>query len=74
MEKKFILKLNIKNINENRSTLKMLPFFINLKYVNALHSNAVTMDDDKKIPISRKHVSSVRTNYLNFISQKGHLV
>ena len=49
-------------------------FFINLKYVNALHSNAVTMDDDKKIPISRKHVSSVRTNYLNFISQKGHLV
>lgn len=49
-------------------------FFINLKYVSALQPNAVMMDDNKKIPISRKHLSSVRTKYLNFISKRGQLV
>ena len=49
-------------------------FFINLKYVNSLHSNIVIMDDNKKIPISRKHLSSVRTSYLDFISKRGPIV
>lgn len=49
-------------------------FFINLKYVNSLHSNTVIMDDNKKIPISRKHLSSVRSSYLNFISKRGRIV
>lgn len=49
-------------------------FFINLKYVSTLHSNTVIMDDNKKIPISRKYLSSVRTVYLNFISKRGRIV
>ncbi len=49
-------------------------FFINLKYVSALHSNTITMDDNKKIPISRKHLSTVRAKYLNFITKRGQLV
>lgn len=49
-------------------------FFINLKYVSALQSNTITMDDNKKIPISRKHLSTVRAKYLNFITKRGQLV
>lgn len=49
-------------------------FFINLKYVNTLHSNTIIMDDNKKIPISRKHLFAVRDKYLSFISNQGQLV
>lgn len=46
-------------------------FFVNLKYVNALQSDGILMDDGRKIPIARRRLSEIQDRYIRFISKEG---
>lgn len=44
-------------------------FFVNIRYIHALQSEEILMDDGRKIPIARRRLGDIQKRYISFISQ-----
>ena len=48
-------------------------FCVNLYYIDMIHSDKITMDDGAIIPISRRHLTSVKNKYMEFVLRGGKM-
>lgn len=46
-------------------------FFVNIKYIRALQSDVVLMDDGREIPVARRRMTEIQNRYIQFISEGG---
>lgn len=44
-------------------------FFVNIRYIHALQSDAILMDDGRKIPIARRRLAEIQERYISFVSR-----
>lgn len=46
-------------------------FFVNIRYICALQSDVILMDDGRKIPIARRRMADIQDQYIRYISRGG---
>lgn len=46
-------------------------FFVNMKYIQTLSADRMTLEDGKNIPVSQKNAATVKRQYLKYLSQDG---